>query len=113
MIPGFIIGQSYEKIALAAAVLAAINILVKPIVKIFFLPLNIITLNLFSVFINVGVVFALIKLVNTVSIKDWDFKGFSAYGFVLPSIHFTVIYTYILVAIVLTAIVSFLNWVTS
>lgn len=113
LIPGFIIGKSYDKIALAAGVLAIINVLVKPIVRIFFLPLNIVTLNLFSIVINVGVVYALTRLVNTVKIQDWNFGGFTAYGFVIPSIHFTIVYTYIIVSVVLAAIVSFLNWVVS
>lgn len=112
IIPGFSIGSSYQSIGLATLALSAINVFVKPIVKILFLPLNIITLNLFSVVINIGVIVALTKLVSTVTISSWQFKGFSAYGFVVPSFEFTVIYTYIIVSILITLAVTFLNWLT-
>ncbi len=112
-IPGFSIGSSYENIEIATVALAVINVFVKPIVKILFLPLNIITLNLFSIVINIGVVFALTKLVPTVTISSWQFSGFSAYGFSVPGFGFTVLYTFIAVAILLTTVVTFLNWLSS
>lgn len=112
IIPGFSIGSSYEAIGLATLALALINVFIKPIVKILFLPLNLITLNLFSIVINIGVVFALTKLVSTVTISAWQFAGVKAYGYVIPAMQFTVIYTYVVVAVILTFIVSFLNWLT-
>lgn len=112
IIPGFSIGSSYEAIGLATLALALINVFIKPIVKILFLPLNLITLNLFSIVINIGVVFALTKLVSTVTISAWQFGGVKAYGYVIPAMQFTVIYTYVVVAVILTFIVSFLNWLT-
>lgn len=110
LIPGFSIGKSLQNIAVATGVLAAINVFIKPIVKIFFLPLNIITLNLFSFVINMGIIFALTKLVPTVEILTWEFSGFTISGFVVPSIHFSVLYTYLIVSILITTTVSILNW---
>lgn len=112
LIPGFSIGKSLESIGLATATLALINVFVKPIIKILFLPLNIITLNFFSVLINIGVIVALTKLVPTVTISPWEFKGLAAFGFVIPKIEFTILYTFIIVSISITTIVSFLNWIT-
>lgn len=110
LVPGFSIGNLPENIALATVTLSVINVFIKPIVKLFFLPLNIITLNLFSVVINVGVVFALTKLVSTVTISAWKFNGVTLNGFVVPPIQFSHFYTYIVVAFLLTTIVTFLNW---
>ena len=112
LIPGFAIGKSLENLCLAIVTLALINVFVKPIIKILFLPLNIITLNFFSVLINIGVIVALTKLVPTVTISPWEFKGFAAFGFVIPKIEFTILYTFIIVSISITTIISFLNWIT-
>lgn len=113
IIPGFDIGNSYETIGIATVALSVINVFIKPIVKILFLPLNIITFNLFSIIINIGVILALTKVVSTVTISSWQFNGVSYNGLVIPAFDFTIIYTYIVVAVVLTAIISILNWITS
>lgn len=111
-IPGFSIGNSLDGILVTSVVFAIINVFVKPVVKIFFLPLNLITLNFFSILINIGLVYGLTKLVPTVTISSWQFNGYSAYGFTIPGFEFTIIYTYIVVSIIVTFVVSFLNWIT-
>lgn len=113
IVPGFDIGSTYENIAIATVALSVINVFVKPIVKILFLPLNMITLNLFSIVINIAVVFGLTKVVPTVTISSWYFSGVSVSGFVIPEFEFTVIYTYVLVSVIITTIIAILNWVTS
>lgn len=113
IVPGFSIGSTYENIAIATAALSVINVFIKPIVKILFLPLNMITLNLFSIVINIAVVFGLTKVVPTVTISSWYFSGFTFNGFTIPAFEFTVLYTFILVSIIITLIIAILNWVTS
>lgn len=112
LIPGFSIGNSTQNMLFAAAILALINVFIKPIVKILLLPLNIITLNLFSVVINIGVIVILTKLVTTVTISSWDFSGVNAYGFVIPALKVTYVYSYLIISILITSIVSFLNWLS-
>lgn len=110
LIPGFTIGNTLENILLATIALGTINIFIKPIIKLLFLPLNMVTLGLFSIVINTGIVYALTYLLPHVAISPFKFNGYSFSGFIIPPFDFTVLYTYILVAIVLTSIVSFLNW---
>ncbi len=111
LIPGFSIGNSIDSVLVTSIVFAIINVFVKPVVKIFFLPLNLITLNFFSILINIGLVYGLTKLVSTVTISSWQFNGISAYGFTIPGFEFTIIYTYIIVSLIVTFVVSFLNWI--
>lgn len=113
IIPGFSIGNTWENIGIATVALSVINVFIKPVVKILFLPLNIVTLNLFSVVINIAVVFVLTKVVPTVTISSWDFGGIAFNGFIIPAFEFTAVYTFIAVSILITAIISLLNWVTS
>lgn len=110
LIPGFSIGNSFEAIGLATVILTIINVFIKPIVRLFFFPLNLLTLNLFSIVINSGIIFALTKFVPTVTISAWYFKGININGFVIPALEVGVIYTYVVVAVLITSIVDFLNW---
>ena len=111
LIPGFTIVSETTSLAYATLALAAINVFIKPLVRIFFLPLNLITLNLFSLIINMGVVYALTRIVTTVSVTGWYFSGLEINGFVIPAFQFTLLYTYLAVSIILTATVSLLNWI--
>lgn len=111
LIAGFNVVYETTSLAYTTLALATINVFIKPLVKIFFLPLNLITLNLFSLIINMGVVYALTRIVPTVSVTSWHFAGLALNGFVIPSFEFTVLYTYLAVSIILTTTVSLLNWV--
>lgn len=110
IIPGFSVGNSAENIAIATVALTVINVFIKPIVKILFLPLNLITLNLFTIVINTGIIVALTKFVSTVTIASWHFNGINYQGFVIPALDVTVIFNYIIIGILITTIVNFLNW---
>lgn len=63
---------SWQALIVFTLVLAALNTFIKPILKLITLPINVITLGLFSLVINTGMVLLSAKLVN----------GFAVSGFV-------------------------------
>lgn len=52
LVPGFVMNGSLKEYLLAALVLALLNLLVKPILKLISLPLIVLTLGLFTIVIN-------------------------------------------------------------
>ncbi len=112
LIPGFKLSYTPQGLAYATIALAALNVFVKPVVKILFLPINLLTLNLFTLVINAAVVYGLTRLVPSVSLESWRFPGYSYNGIIIPALDVSVMYSYIVVAIVITLTVSVLNWVT-
>ncbi|MDD3072666.1 MAG: phage holin family protein [Candidatus Pacebacteria bacterium] len=56
-IPGISFSGTYKEILLSGAILGLVNFFIKPILKIVFLPFRIITFGLFTLIINVGLVF--------------------------------------------------------
>lgn len=53
LVPGIIVvGGSWEGLVFAALILALVNAIIKPIVKLLSLPVNVVTLGLFSLVIN-------------------------------------------------------------
>lgn len=67
-------GEGTEKLFYAfitAIILALVNLIIRPIVKVLTLPINILTLGLFSLIINAAMLW----------IVDHFVKGFSVFGF--------------------------------
>jgi len=79
---------------LAGLLLGLFNLLVKPVVKILSLPINILTLGLFNIIINAGMLW-----VVDLSIKGLEIKGF--WGYIWSSIVISII------SIVISKIVFF------
>lgn len=83
-----IIGESvwdkYRIAFLAGLVLGVINMLVKPVIKILSLPINMLTLGLFNIVINAGMLW-IVDLV----IKGFEVNGF--WGYVWSSIVISII----------------------
>jgi putative membrane protein len=52
LVPGFVMNGGLKEYVLAALVLALLNMLVKPLVKLISLPLIVLTLGLFTIVIN-------------------------------------------------------------
>lgn len=80
-------GTTLERIKiafLAGLLLGLFNLLVKPIVKIFSLPINILTLGLFNIIINAGMLW-IVDLI----IKGLEIEGF--WGYIWSSLIISVI----------------------
>lgn len=90
--------------------LTLLMLIVKPVLSILTLPLNIITLGLFSFFINVIIFYLLTILVVGISVTSFTFSGVSFAGFIVPKIFFNTIFAFILISLIQSVIVSFLSW---
>ena len=72
---------NWTTLILAAVVLTLVNRIVRPIIKVLFLPINVITLGLFSIVINVALLWLVTYLVpgfhiEAMSILGVDFNEF-------------------------------------
>jgi len=63
--------DNWQTTAIAALVLGLLNAFLRPILLLFTLPINILTLGIFTLFINAGLF----------SLASWLVKGFSVAGF--------------------------------
>lgn len=92
------------------AALTILFILLKPILNILALPLNLITLGMFSFLTNVIIFYALTVLVAGISITSFTFQGYEYAGFIIPQIYFNTLFAFVLVSFLQSLIVSFLSW---
>jgi putative membrane protein len=69
-VEGFVISGWWAAIA-AAAVLGLVNLLVRPIILLLTLPINIVTLGLFTFVVNAGMLLLVQSIVKGVTITGW------------------------------------------
>ena len=94
----------------AAAVWTLLNKIVKPIIKLLLLPINLLTLGLFSWVVNVIPLFLLTYFIKGVAILAYTFPGISYQGFIIPQMHFNLIISYVITSLVLSLTHLTLIW---
>ncbi len=102
ILPALTISGSWQVLLFAGFVLSILMLLIAPLLKILFIPINIITFGLLSWLINVIVLYLLTFFVTDVSIHAWKFPGATWAGFVIPPITFSYILALILVSLSVT-----------
>jgi len=109
IVPALQINGSWQVLLFAGFVFSLLMLLVAPILRILFIPINILTFGLLSWFINVIVLFLLTFFVPDVVVTAWTFPGVSFAGFVIPEIAFSYIVSLILVSLAVTFFVNLLH----
>lgn len=108
--PGFSILHDIKTLLSAAVIWLLLNKIVKPIIKLLLLPINLITLNLFSWVISLITLFLLQMIVGGISISAYDFPGLSAQGFVFPAFYVGIFLSYVIASCLLNLIHGFILW---
>ncbi len=106
IVPTLRIRGGWQTILLAGATLSLLMLIVKPILKILFIPINILTFGLLSWLVNVIVIYILTIVVPEVTILPWTFPGFNWSGFVIPAIGLTYLLSLIATSLVITFITN-------
>lgn len=109
-VPGVHITGGLASYVFGGIALSLLFTLLKPVLNLLALPLNIVTLGTFSFLINVIIFYLMTVFVPTISITAFTFPGLSYAGFVVPSMHFNVLFAFIIIAFLQSLIVSFLTW---
>lgn len=107
---GFLYTGGFQTLFLATIAFTFINFFLKPLAKLFFLPLTLLTLGLFSWAINVGMLYLLTIIVTQIKVNAWQFPGFSFQGFIIPKIYFSYFLTLILTSFVISFFSTFFRW---
>ena len=110
VISGVKISGGIQTLLFAGFVLSLLFMLLKPILNIFSLPLNVVTLGLFSFITNAILLYLLTVFVPNIIISSFTFNGFNFAGFIIPHIKFNTIYAFIVSAAFLSLIINFFNW---
>lgn len=110
IIPGFVVLANFKSIFIATLALGLLNLFVRPILNLLFLPINIITLGMLRWLINLAILYLLALLLDQVSIQPTYLKDIPLIGYILPSITANRFFTTLLASISISFSQSFLYW---
>jgi len=91
--------------------LSLLFLILKPILNIISIPLNIVTLGMFSVLTNVIIFYLLTVFVPGVAISEFTYPGTSYAGFIIPKMFINGFFVFIIVSFLQSLIFSFVSWV--
>ncbi|PIV08884.1 hypothetical protein COS52_00410 [Candidatus Roizmanbacteria bacterium CG03_land_8_20_14_0_80_39_12] len=102
---------SFEFVKTALA-LTILYVLIRPLMKIIFLPLNIITFGLFSFFLYVFMLHILASSYDLFSIHPWQFEGLSLFVVTVPKTNISDLSNLVLSSFSLSSIINALDQLT-
>lgn len=111
VIKGLVFTGGIQSLLTGALAFALINMILVPILKILLLPLNLMTLGIFSWLINVVALYALTTAVPSFRLIPYNFPGFSFNGFIIPSVNLSTLWVAVLASLLIGVITNFLHWV--
>lgn len=109
LIPAVVLHGDWYLLLVGGLVLSLLMLIVKPILKILFIPINLITFGLISWMINVIVMYLLTFLLPEIEIKAWTFPGIMWSGFIVPPVQFNYFMTLIIVSVTVTVFTNLLH----
>lgn len=112
IVPGFVFDGGFITLLKAAIVFTVINMIAVPILRVLLLPLNLLTLGLFSWVVNVLALYFLVRLVPKLHLTSFYFSGVSFGGIVVPPMDLSAFWTAMVCALIIGLITHFLHWVS-
>jgi putative membrane protein len=108
--PGFALKGGIIEFLITAVVFILLNWFLKPVLKIIFLPLNLLTFGFFRWIINALVLFVLSAVVPYVDIYSFEFSGLSSQELTIPPARISYFFSLILAAFFIHLTVEFYMW---
>ena|SRR3990167_10962865 len=109
-LPGLTYTGGIKSLMLGALVFMLINFILVPLLKILFLPLNLLTLGIFAWLINVLALYALTTIVSDFVLIPYNFPGTQIAGITLPAMTLTTFWVAVVASFILGTITHFLQW---
>lgn len=110
ILPGLSYSDDLQVLVLAAAALGLVNLVVRPLVKLVMLPINLVTLGLFSWLINVLMLYLVTKLIPGFEVSAFEFSGLTYQGLVIPAISLSLFWSYVVASFTIGLLTSILGW---
>lgn len=110
IMPTVIFGNGWQTAIKAALGLLIVNLFVKPIINLLFLPINLLTLGSFRWLANVAGLYLVTLFVTDFKIEPFVFSGWNFSGFIVPMIRFNFFWALFLVSFLISFVTVFVHW---
>ena len=109
---GFMLPSTSIEFVKAGLALTILFVIVRPLMKIIFLPLNLLTFGLFSFFLYIFSLHILASFYGFFIIKSWNFPGASIFFLLIPTAHIGYFQNLVLSSFSLSSIINVLDQLT-
>lgn len=110
LIPGLVYTGGIKSLIIGAFAFMLINFIMVPLLKILFLPLNLLTIGLFAWLINVLALYALTTIVSDFQLLPYFFPGTMVAGIIIPPTQLTTFWVAVVSSFIIGFITHFLQW---
>lgn len=110
VLPGLSYSKDFKVLISAAIALGLVNLIVRPIIKLITLPINLLTLGIFSWLINVLLLYLVTRLVPGFEVSAFYFEGWTYQGLIVPAMGVGLLSSYILSSFIISFLTSILGW---
>lgn len=107
---GVIVKGGAPTYIIGGLILSVMLVTIKPILNLISLPLNLITLGLFSFFVNSIILYLLTVFLPNITITPFTFTGYEFAGFIIPQIYFNSLMAFVVSASILSINHAFFEW---
>lgn len=111
--PGLTYTGGFKTLAIGALGLMGMNLIIIPLLKVVFLPLNILTLGIFTWVLNVIALYLLTTIIPAFKLMPFNFPGGEFFGMGLPAQNLTVLWVAIIASFMIGFASRFVHWLTS
>lgn len=101
----------YQTLLMAALVIAAVNLFVRPIVNLLLLPIHLVTLGVFRWIANLITLYIVTWLVPNLQIHAFTFSGANLRYIIIPAISFSPFGAFVVATFTLTVTFHFIYWI--
>lgn len=110
LFPGVKISGGFQAFIFGGFFLSLMRFFLRPLLNLVALPFNLLTLGLSSFLVNAIILYFLTVIVSEISIAPFVFPGISFAGVIIPKIALNLFLAYIVSSIILSLIVSTIQW---
>ncbi len=111
-IPGLTYTGGIKSLIIGTFAFMLINFILVPLLKILFLPLNLLTLGIFAWLINVLAIYALTTIVSDFVLLPYNFPGATIAGVTIPAMELTPFWVAVVASFMIGIITHFLQWLS-
>lgn len=110
LISGLAYTGGFKSLAIGGLAFMLINFILVPLLKILFLPLNLLTVGVFAWIINVLALYALTTIVPEFQLVPYYFPGAVIVGVVIPAMQLSPLWVAVIASFIIGIITHFLQW---
>lgn len=109
-LPGLTYTGGIKSLAVGAVTFMLINFILVPLLKLLFLPLNLLTVGVFAWLVNVIALYALTTIVSDFQLLPYSFAGAHFLGITIPAMELSTFWVAVAASFMIGIITHFLQW---